>query len=124
MKSFYPDCVLHAIGREGSVPGQTTMHCENCDTGTGFSPNISVLPCQFSFHQCSIFIHPSSGGWTKDPLEATVPQRHRLTPPREYKKPGWQLSITIDFLYSNVAYTRVLLNFLAVGYIYIHSPYT
>jgi hypothetical protein len=37
-----------------------------------FSPTIS-------FHQCFIFIHASSGGWTMGPLVAAVPQRHSLT---------------------------------------------
>jgi hypothetical protein len=51
-------------------------------TGTGFSPSSSVT-LSISFHRCSIFTHVSSGGWTKGPLEAAVPQRQGLTPSRQ-----------------------------------------
>jgi hypothetical protein len=36
-----------------------------------------------SFHCCSIFTHVSSGGSTKDPLAAAVPQRESLTPSQQ-----------------------------------------
>lgn len=71
-------------GWHSSVPRQLMwVLCLRAVSVTRFSTKISLFPCQFSFHQCFIFIRIPSRGLTMGPLAAAVPRRHRLTQPRE-----------------------------------------